>query len=182
MTCPQCVWGGAHPRPGEAPCLSELLLCLSQGPAGSKELPRDASNAPCPWSGEAHPTGLPGAFLAALLSRLQRALLKLVGSSGWLSSPVCVMTRPGFAVLTARSSSRDCSLSSTDVRLQEQDAGGSWGESRPWGRQQQGAVGAVMGCWPGLCQKYTGTEGGQSGGFSEVGDRGQELGAEPLEE
>lgn len=47
----------------------------------------------------------------------QRALQNSLGGSGWLSSAGCVMTRPGFAVLTARSSSSDCSLSSTEVRL-----------------------------------------------------------------
>lgn len=45
----------------------------------------------------------------------QRALLTPLGGSGWLSSAGCVMTRPGFALLTARSSSSDCSLSSTEV-------------------------------------------------------------------
>lgn len=47
----------------------------------------------------------------------QRALQNSLGGSGWLSSAGCVMTRPGFAVLTARSSSSDWSLSSTEIRL-----------------------------------------------------------------
>lgn len=40
-----------------------------------------------------------------------------LGGLGWTSSAGCVMTSLGFAVSTARSSCRDCSLSSTEVSL-----------------------------------------------------------------
>lgn len=64
--------------------------------------------------------------------------------SGWLSSAGCVMIRPGLAVLKARSSFSDCSLSSTDVILQpcmQDRVGGWWGWESRAGGGSDGAAG-----------------------------------------
>lgn len=101
----------------------------------------------------------------------KRALTPLKGSGG-LSSAGCVMTRPGFAVFTARSSSSDRSPSSTEVRLQ------------PWTRDE-GCVG-----WEGRGVPVgVGGVGGATGarwqqvasqGLLEAGEGGRALGAKSL--
>lgn len=160
MGAPSGVVGGGAAGPRERKVVGPSG---GQGPGcGGGACPE-----PCggPWRGHARRSGLLPACLAP--QQLPQALgwesyssaegrppgctargayksvLSSWGDAGGLSSAVCVMTRPGFAVLTACSSSRDCSLSSTEPRLHVHRTRGRWvgGEQGP----RQGAAGTGKG-------------------------------------
>jgi hypothetical protein len=121
-------------RPGKGLGLSGCTTCLHRASWSKSFL--EAQHGvflPLKWGGLIH-RGSDFSILYPLWPPgSQRTLVNPSRGLRELSSAGCKMTRSGFAVFTARSSCNDCSLSSTEARLQHRTEGVSQSRRRGQG-------------------------------------------------